>query len=58
MPYTYRVEVGESVVQGKGLFAAEDIPAGMVYWVYQCDNPLPIDGCKVEENRVYTQQQL
>ena len=58
MPYTFRVEVRESAIQGKGLFAAEDIPEGVVYWVYHCEHPLPIEGYKVEENMVYSREQL
>ena len=42
MPYIFPVEIRESSIQGKGLFAAEDIPAEAVYWVYHCEDPLPI----------------
>ncbi len=34
MPYVYPVEVKESTIAGKGLFAVDDIPKGAIYWVY------------------------
>ncbi len=34
MPYVYSVEVKESTIAGKGLFAVGDIPKGAIYWVY------------------------
>lgn len=58
MPYTFSVEVKESSIQGQGLFAAEDIPEGAVYWVYHCEDPLPIEGLTIGENRVYKMEQL
>jgi SET domain-containing protein len=58
MPYTYPVEVRESSINGKGLFAAGDIPKGAVYWVYHCDDPLPVKGATVCENGVYSREDL
>ena len=34
MPFFYKLRVGDSPIHGKGLFALEDIPKGVVYWVY------------------------
>lgn len=43
MPYLYRLGVKDSEIEGKGLYALEDIPKGVVYWVYEDPNgPLPI----------------
>lgn len=58
MPYIYPVEVRGSPIEGQGLFAAVDIPKGAVYWVYHCEDPLPIEGVTIQPNEVLTKEEL
>jgi SET domain-containing protein len=58
MPYVYPVEMRDSPIQGKGLFALQDIPKGAVYWVFHVNNPIPIKGVEIKENRVYSREEL
>ena len=53
MPFTFRVEVRESEVEGKGVFALEDIPEAAVIWVYECESPLPVLGHQFQPNRAF-----
>lgn len=50
MPYTYPIEIKESPLQGNGVFALVDIPKGTTYWVYECENPLPVKGMTLQKN--------
>lgn len=56
MPYLYSVEVRESSIQGKGLFALQDIPKGTVYWSWTNNSMAPVQGFTVGENLVYTRE--
>jgi SET domain-containing protein len=56
MPYLVPVEIRDSPIQGKGVFALEDIPEGQVCWAVSCENSIPIKGHIAEENRIYTRE--
>lgn len=61
MPFFYKLRVGDSPIHGKGLFALEDIPKGVVYWVYQnsCDSvPAPVEGFHENPNKINKKEDL
>jgi SET domain-containing protein len=58
MPYIYPIEVRESVLSGKGLFAAVDIPKGTVYWICNSSDPQLTNPPGIKENRSYTHEEL
>ena len=46
-------------MEGKGLFALEDIPQGAVFWVFQVENPIPVLGHDAARpNRALNRQQM
>eukprot|EP01052_Picozoa_sp_SAG31_P020947 SAG31_NODE_1597_length_7799_cov_37.912857_6_plen_108_part_00 len=61
MPFYVALEVKDSPLEGKGLFAAEDIPAGTLYWSLV---PLPgkqtvkVRGYEAKENVVMTEEMV
>ena len=58
MPYIYPIEVRESVLEGKGLFARVDIPKGTVYWICCSNDPTLTNPPGVPENRSFTLEEL
>jgi len=43
MPFLYQIEIKKSKIEGKGVFALENIPKGAVYWVFESPNePLSV----------------
>lgn len=58
MPYIYPIEVRESALEGKGLFAAAGIPKGTLYWVCCSDDPSFTKFPCVPENRSFTCEEL
>ena len=59
MPFLYKLGVGDSPIHGKGLFALEDIPKGVVYWVYEssCDS-VPVLGFDARPNQINRKEDL
>ena len=61
MPFYVALEVKDSVLEGKGLFAKQDIPSGTLYWSLM---PLPgrktveIEGHEALENVVMTEAEV
>ncbi len=60
MPYLIPLEVRESPIHGRGLFALEDVPEGTVYWTYEDENNarVPIKNHEYKPNIVYTKEDL
>ena len=59
MPQLFKTAVKQSQIQGKGLFALEDIPKGAVYWVLENNiDTIPVVGYEPQSNRIYTQEEL
>lgn len=54
------MEIRDSAINGKGLFAAEDIPKGTVYWIWEQHNPIPIinHGREIESNVALSREDL
>lgn len=48
MPILYKTSVRESSLHGKGLFADEDIPEGVIWWTMEDLEGVPCTGA---ENR-------
>ena len=59
MCYNYKVEVQDSKIHGKGLFAAEDIPKGVVWkkWFGQGESK-PFIGYETKPNILHTKEEL
>lgn len=58
MPCLFKTAVKQSGIEGKGFFSLEDIPKGAVYWVYESENPMPVEGYDAQPNRIYNQAEL
>jgi hypothetical protein len=42
MPFLVKVEVKDSPMHGKGVFALEDIAEGTVCWIAGCQESIPV----------------
>ena len=52
MPCLYKMEIRDSPIHGKGMFALEDIPKAAVYWVWEDPNGLlPVLDYEVKPNK-------
>jgi hypothetical protein len=59
MPFLYKIEIKQSPIHGRGVFALEDIPEGATYWeAVRLDDIAPIVGCHPEKNKIYSQESL
>jgi SET domain-containing protein len=58
MPYLIPVELRDSPLGGRGVFAATNIPKGAVIWVCHVENPLPIEGFTIEQNLIFNREEL
>jgi hypothetical protein len=56
MPFLVSVEIKDSLIEGKGVFALEDIPEGTTCWVVSCESSIPVKGHIALENRAYTRE--
>jgi len=56
MPYLFKIEIKESPLHGRGVFALEDIPQGSTYWIYECaeQQAVPIKGIEAAPNATHT----
>ena len=58
MPCLFKTAVKNSGIHGKGFYALEDIPKGAVYWVWDSEDPLSVEGYDAKPNRIYSKDQL
>jgi hypothetical protein len=56
MPILFKSIIQESGLHGKGIFAAEDIPAGAVWWVCDEIGGIPTENCENLPNIIWDKE--